>query len=51
VAEEVKPKKKGLSRGAKRNIRRAVIALAVLGLGGALVHSRLAAAQKAAPGG
>ena len=48
MAEEVKPKKKGLSRGAKRNIRRAVIALAVLGLGGAFVHSRMAAAKKAA---
>ena len=48
MAEEVKPKKKGLSRGAKRNIRRAVIALAVLGLGGAFVYSRMAAAKRAA---
>jgi len=34
VAEEVKPKK-GLSKKAKKNIRRAVIALAVIGIGGA----------------
>ena len=48
MAEELKPKKKGLSKGARRNIRRAVIALAVIGIGGAIVHNRLEAAKKAA---
>ena len=47
MAEEVKPKK-GLGKKAKRNIRRAVIALAVIGIGGAVVHQRMEASRRAA---
>ena len=47
MAEEVKPKK-GLGKKAKRNIRRAVIALAIIGIGGAVVHQRMEASRRAA---